>query len=141
MSGIIICPGCGFEPNLRVQYVGELRLAVSYPSQNEIGANGKGPGGLKYRRARMRFASLIQAVAVGFPRAVGARRLWLKRIYRPGKRDYDRGNLVGGAKPLLDVLRAQGLILDDTPALLSDYYLQKSGAADEIVIVFEDILI
>jgi hypothetical protein len=44
------------------------------------------------------------------------------RRYSPGR--LDRGNFIGGCKALLDALRHEGVIVDDSEAWLDDHYEQ-----------------
>ena len=47
------------------------------------------------------------------------------RVIRRGPRDLDYGNLVGGAKPLLDALVREHVVHDDSPRWLEEIYLQE----------------
>jgi hypothetical protein len=136
------CDACGYDPSLPVRLVGELTLHLSWPSQNQLGANARGFAGIKYRKARQEFAAalhqaLSERVVAG---ADTKRRLWLRRVYRPGKRAYDEANLVGGGKAVVDVLVARGLLKDDSPKWFEGIYQQVPGDADAIVLTIYDIL-
>jgi len=45
-------------------------------------------------------------------------------LIRYGPQTLDKGNLIGGAKPLLDVLTEEGILVDDRPEWLEDKYEQ-----------------
>jgi hypothetical protein len=136
------CDACGYDPTLAVLLVGDLRLPVSYPSQNQLGANARGNAGFKYRKFRQDFAaSLHHALATAaVPRATGRRRVWLRRVYRPGKRPYDVANLVGGGKAIVDVLVSRGLLIDDSPKHFEGIYAQEPGDSDLTCLTVYDVL-
>lgn len=48
------------------------------------------------------------------------------KLTRLGPRKLDYGNLVGGAKGLVDVLKLEGLIVDDSDSWIADDYDQKT---------------
>jgi hypothetical protein len=62
------------------------------------------------------------------PPAVGRRRLVITRYCKSKRYLLDRGNLVGGCKPLLDAAIIRGLIKDDTEDALDDHYQQEVDA-------------
>jgi hypothetical protein len=138
----VICPACRFDANLPVCLVAELVIPVSFPSQNQLGANARGNAGWHYRRLRQDFAAALHAELAKskVPKAKGKRRVWFKRVYRSGKRPYDWANLVGGGKAIVDVLVTRGLLLNDTPRDLEGIYSQVPGDCDEIHLRFEDVL-
>jgi hypothetical protein len=61
-------------------------------------------------------------------------------VYRPGKRAYDNANLIGGAKAVVDVLVARGILKDDSPKWFEGIYQQEPGPSDAIVLTIFDIL-
>lgn len=140
--GPVVCSACGYDPALPVLHVADLVVSHSYPSQNQLGANGRGKSGWHYRRFRQEFAAALHSAlsAVTIPRAVHKRRVWIKRIYRPGKRPYDVANLLGGGKALVDVLVSRGLLKDDSPKWFEGIYAQEPGPADQIQLAFYDVL-
>jgi len=136
------CEACGFQPELPVKLVADIVVDCSYPSQNQLGANSRGKMGWHYRRLRQEFAALLHSALAesAVPKATGKRRLWLRRVFRPGKRPYDIANLVGGGKAVVDVLVSRGLLIDDSPKWLEAYYQQAPGDADRIHLRFFDIV-
>lgn len=125
-----------------MRLVGELVVKVSYPSQNELGGNAKGRAGFHYRKLRQEFAAALHAAlaATNIPKATGKCRVWLKRVFRPGKRPYEVANLIGGGKAIVDVLVNRGLIVDDNAKYFEGIYSQVAGKADQIHIRIEAIL-
>lgn len=102
----------------------------------------RGRAGYHYRKLRQEFAAALHAAlaATKIPKATGKCRVWLKRVFRPGKRLYDVANLIGGGKAIVDVLTSRGLILDDSPKHFEGIYSQVAGKADQIHIRIEAIL-
>lgn len=136
------CPACSFDPALPVLHIADLVVSHSYPSQNQLGANGRGKSGWHYRRFRQEFAAALHAALgrVEIPKATLKRRVWIKRVYRPGKRPYDVANLLGGGKALVDVLVSRGLLKDDSPKWFEGIYAQEPGPTDQIQLAFFDVL-
>jgi hypothetical protein len=56
------------------------------------------------------------------------------RLYCKPKRAYDFANLVGGAKPVPDSLKASGIIVDDKPANFKCDYFQVEASAPLTII-------
>jgi hypothetical protein len=67
--------------------------------------------------------------------------VWFKRYYGKRKRPFDRGNLAGGMKPLLDELVSAGWLVDDSPKFCQDHYAQEKSpsGSDYILVTLEDI--
>lgn len=136
------CPACGFDPVAPVAEVAHLKLPISYPSQNQLGANARGSAGWHYRRLRQEFAAALHAAlaTADVPKATIKRRVWLRRVYGPRKRRYDLANLIGGGKAIVDVLVSRGLLKDDSPAWFEGFYEQVPGEADAIHLRIFDLL-
>lgn len=72
-------------------------------------------------------------------RAKGRRRVTIERY---GMRVLDPDNLAAGCKPVLDELRALGLLLDDTPAMLElvcRNEKRSKGDLPHTILVIEDL--
>lgn len=135
------CDACGYDSLLPATLVAELELPISWPSQNQLGANARGAAGYHYRKLRQEFAATLHSglAAISIPRATGKRRIWLRRVFRPKKRHYDIGNLVGGAKGIIDVLVARGILRDDSPEHFEGIYQQGPGPTDAIHLKIYDL--
>ena len=61
-------------------------------------------------------------------------------VQRYSANKVDRGNLVGGCKPLLDALKIEGVIRDDTEQWIDDHYEQHPAPRKEgrTVVVVEE---
>ena len=123
------CPACHYDPDATVTACWRFFIPIAGPSQNRL--HGKGGARFKYRKVRDDYERMIRAaivahkvmLAVG-PRAA-KRRVTLTRFYTGREREFDRANWVGGAKPILDALVRCGLLVDDSPRWLDDYYHQR----------------
>lgn len=54
----------------------------------------------------------------------------IERVYAHPKREMDFANLVGGAKPLIDCLSEEGIIVDDAPRYFTCTYKQRRGESN-----------
>lgn len=135
------CQACGFDPTQKINEVGTLYLSCELLSGNKTGSNGKGASGWKYRKAADKYS---RAVNLSEPLPLAApgsrRRVTITRLYRTGRRKFDKDNLVWGCKPLVDVLKKRGYIFDDNPKHVEVVYLQKPGGTnfDRIEILVEE---
>ena len=90
----------------------------------------------RYAKTAKRYKEMVWALTSRAPKATGKR---FVRITRRSTRTLDDDNLRGGCKMLLDALKAQGLIIDDSPAWISvDYVQEKSPSKTTLVEVFEE---
>jgi len=136
-----ICPACGFEPTAKVRsYVIELKHTAK--SLNGVGVNNKTNRG--YRKERNDCDKKVRSFLAqhDIPIASSRRRVLFYRFYGKGKRAYDYGNLVGGFKPLLDVIVRNKLLVDDNPKFCSDYYFQAKSATgvDYVQVIIDEFI-
>lgn len=59
----------------------------------------------------------------------------ITRCWAPPRRELDYGNMVGGAKPIPDVLIEMGTIVDDKPAHFACNYLQRRCAGESYTLI------
>ena len=57
-------------------------------------------------------------------------RVTITRIYGKRKRPFDRINYASGCKPILDQLKKQNYIFDDSPKWIDDFYEQERGEVE-----------
>ena len=111
-------------------------------SQNVIYNKGSYSSMRRYRSLRDEYIFSIKRVMVELriPDAIGRRRIHVVRQFGKGKRKFDRGNLIGGCKPLLDAMRACSFIVDDTVLMIEDHYSQvkSKNGSDSCVIYAEN---
>ncbi len=60
------------------------------------------------------------------------------RVYSAPKREFDWGNLVGGAKPIPDALKRLGVICDDSPAHFKCSYEQICGDGQQTILTLHN---
>ena len=76
----------------------------------------------------------------GVPPAKCRRRVYLTRLMTKGERSFDRGNLIGGLKPMLDALKLEGAIVDDSEQWCDDRYAQdRHKFTPAILVALEDL--
>lgn len=106
------------------------------PSQNEIMRRFRTPQA--YDRLLASWRQVFGAAATTIPRATGRRRLEITRFVRDKNYRLDRGNLVGGCKPLLDAAVHAGLLIDDREDHLDDHYDQRIDPVERVQIAIAD---
>lgn len=135
------CKMCGYDARTIVTSRWQITLPISYPSQNIIKGNRQQYN--KYRSFRRHIEALMltELDQVHIPVADRARRGLLTRWWGKRKSTYDHENLVGGGKPILDVMKKLGLIVDDNPKWWQGYYKQRKSpdGKDYITIELEEL--
>ena len=115
---------CGWTPDRKAKYKFLVTGKAVLPSANTVGSNTKGASGHKYRKWRTSIDLAIRAQLNQIPRARRHRTGIITRYYHGDFRAYDEENFVAGCKPLVDVLRAYGVIHNDNAAYWKGYYRQ-----------------
>jgi len=112
-----------------------IRWRVLPPSQNELMRRYADPHA--YAKLIRGWQDVFWAAMaeVRIPQASGKRRMEIARYIREEKFRLDRGNLVGGCKPLLDAAVRAGLLLDDREEHLDDHYRQVLDATERTEIL------
>lgn len=103
-----------------------IRIDELTPSQNAF--KRMHPRVYKKLRDRLQSWLMVGMVNQKIPKATTKRRLTIIRYARHKNYLLDRGNCVGGCKPLLDAAIRQGLILNDREDMLDDHYIQDVDA-------------
>lgn len=116
---------CEWDLDAEVTWETEIILHVSAPSQNQTRGNHKYAYG--YRNIKKDLMRALAAELVEVPRAKRWRRGIIHRCYAKGKRAYDVENLVGGCKPLIDMLKESRVIIDDNKKWWQGAYLQSKS--------------
>ncbi len=114
--------------------IGELT-----PSQNVLARRHKHPAAYKKLRDRLQTWLMVEMTNGRIPKATTKRRLTITRYVRSKRYLLDRGNFVGGCKPLLDAAIRQGLIKDDREEWLDDVYHQEISQQQRTEILVEDL--
>lgn len=136
------CPFCGGDPDTPIHGRWEVVLPLEPPSQNELtvkGAKGAWAGRRKYTRFRDDYGWLLKSWAQGIPAPAGRRRVIITRYYSGRGQRYDKGNLIGGCKPLLDAMVLARLLLDDREEDVEDHYGQEPSSEPGVHIVLEEL--
>lgn len=133
------CSSCGHKLKPAGQSW-SFAIPVEPPSQNVISSN-RGAGRWKYKAIRDEFEQWLDAKArkVGISKATGRRRVHILRQYGSRGKVRDRGNLIGGCKPLLDAMISAGMIVDDAPQWIEDHYEQERASQGGVVITVEEL--
>ena len=117
-------------------------LSLMPPSQNIVSGNKGGRAAkAKYRKSRDDYCILLRAWMneLKIPDATSRRRVSITRRYSGRAKRMDRGNMIGGCKPLLDAMTRMGLIVDDREEFLQDHYYQIRSEVNEVEICIEEL--
>lgn len=135
-----LCGSCGQElPSAGKSW--EFTLGIAPPSQNVVSGNKGGYAArAAYKKFRGDYVLLLQAWKneLAIPDAEGRRRIHITRLYSGRGKKMDRGNLIGGCKPLLDAMTRVGLIVDDKEEFLEDHYYQRRAKESGVEINIEE---
>lgn len=116
-----------------------IRIDELTPSQNVLRTKYRHHAAYRKLRDRMTQWIMVGMANGEIPRATGRRRLTITRYTRSKRYLLDRGNFVGGCKPLLDAAITRGLLLDDREEFLDDIYHQTVDADERTEIAVEDL--
>lgn len=105
-----------------------IEIGILTPSQNILARKFKQPYAYKKLRDTLESWLMVGRTNHRIPKATGRRRLTITRYAKHERYLLDRGNFVGGCKPLLDAAIRQGLIIDDKEVHLDDVYEQQIDA-------------
>lgn len=95
-----------------------LRIPLRPPSQNDLHVAPSGSGRHRYRDVKRVWERWIPPLSKP-ARAKCPVILVATRIIGPKERPMDAQNFVGGLKPILDLLKEAGYIVDDSPQWLT----------------------
>jgi hypothetical protein len=130
---------CEFDP-VAVVCDSWTFITDSYcPTQNSLKGNTK--GGHDYRKWRRHWENVFGDQFRAMPRSILRRRVTVTRHYGLRKRAYDRGNFIGGCKPLLDTMVNMGALFNDNAVFLEDHYLQLKSpdGIDRVTVLIEEL--
>ncbi len=127
------CPACGYRSDEPAREW-TVRIQHKYLGLNQVKSNVRGVSGRAYKKERRFYTSALARKRV--PKAKGWRQILVRRVYGKGKRGwvgiraYDYDNYVGGGKPLVDALKAQGWILEDDETHANISHMQQQRSPD-----------
>ena len=134
------CVKCGHDPDAVVERHWQFTLPLELESLNAHRVN-SGATRWSYKRKRDGWAMALRATV---PRAIlaanGKRRVTLTRLMGKGQRAFDRDNLVGGAKGLVDAMVRVGLLLGDSAEHAEIHYDQERAATPGVRVLVEELL-
>lgn len=116
-------------------------ISLPPPSQNKVSGNKGGHKAQKaYKKYRDDYQFLLQVWKnqLKIPDATGRRRVHITRLFKGKAQKYDRGNLIGGCKPLLDAMTRCNLLVDDKEEFVEDHYDQERGKETGVRIIIQD---
>lgn len=119
------CTFCGGDSEVIVRGSWTWLIEKDAASLNKRHVN-DGHRGHMYRRERNQWLQWCQLAMVNqrIPKATHKRRATFTRMFGDRMRPFDYANFVGGLKPLVDAMVECGLLVDDSPKMLEDHYMQ-----------------
>ena len=134
------CERCGYDATAKVLASWSFVINRPVVSLNR-GSTNKGANRWSYAAERDAWAWHIRAHRLDkrIPVAVGLRRLTLTRLIGPRGREFDRDNLAGGLKPVVDSIVRERLLIDDRPEHAEVHYLQERGKAFRLDVLLEEL--
>jgi hypothetical protein len=95
----------------------------------------------RYAKERDAWTWLVRAAKLRhrITPATGRRRITLTRIYARGQRELDPDNLKGGTKSLVDAIKREGLLVDDTREWLELHHAQEPGTERAVRVLLEEL--
>ena len=119
------CLKCGHDPEAVVIMTWDIIVDREVESGNRRVFN---VGGSRWKYAAKRDAWQLEFRAFRLlrriPKASAKRRVTLTRYYDGRQREWDADNLATGAKPVIDALVREGLLVDDARAFAEIHYDQ-----------------
>lgn len=138
----MICRYCLTDNSAPVATRWEFVLPLEPPSQNVVAQN-KGTHTMrkKYAKYRDDYMLLLRNAKRQYriPDAHGLRRVIITRLYSGRGQARDRGNVVGGCKPLLDAMHLEKLLVDDSDEFCADFYRQCRANESGVAIILEEL--
>lgn len=118
-----------------------IEIPLELHSQNVLRRRFRNPHA--YRRLREGIGWMLVALRVPHELGVAtpemeARAVTITRLLSGRKKKYDPGNLVGGAKPLIDELVRCRVLIDDAEEWAAISYAQERGECDGVRIEVEE---
>lgn len=136
-----VCPMCAYDFGAVVTSRWQVTIPMALMSQNQLKGNGRHDW--KYKAFRNKAEALLSSELElnKVPAADRARRGIITRWYGKGRRKFDQENVVGGSKPLLDVMQNLQLIINDNTKYWQGFYKQRKSpdGQDYITIELEEL--
>lgn len=121
----VVCPMCRYDFGAIVTSRWQVTIPMELLSQNKLKSNGRGDWRYKAFRNKAEALLSCELDINRIPAADRARRGIITRWYGRRKRKFDHENIVGGSKPLLDVMQKLALIVNDNSKWWQGFYKQR----------------
>jgi hypothetical protein len=127
------CAKCGHDPDAAIAGRWEFAISKELASLNRSAKNGRVAGARAvFRRELGQWQSWMRVARMnnGITPPRGKRRVTITRLIGYRQREFDRDNLVGGGKAIVDAMVREGLLLGDDPTRSEVHYEQvrRDGA-------------
>lgn len=134
------CVKCGYDPDAVVIGRWAFTLDKRLSSANLRTVNA-GPARWRYAKERDAWQWLVKAGRLEhrIPAAVAKRRVTIERVRAGRCQEMDRDNLVAGAKPLVDAIAREGLLVSDKPEWLELHVMQRRGDSNVTIVTIENL--
>jgi Holliday junction resolvase RusA-like endonuclease len=135
------CAKCGHDPEAKVLRVWRMELDMPLKSLNRHAVN-FGAARFAYRKERDAWQWLIKREVLRWfdlHKADSKRRVTIKRLFAGRCRAFDQDNLVGAAKIVVDALKSEGVIRDDSPDWVELHVLQQKSERNETHVLVEEL--
>lgn len=136
------CVKCGHDPVVIATASWTFTIGRAVRSMNEHRVNA-GATRHAYGRERKAWEADMVAIrrALGIPLAIRNRRVTLTRVMGRGQREFDRDNLHGGCKVIVDAMVRAGLLMGDDWKGAHVFYEQvrcKVGGGSALSVLLEE---
>jgi hypothetical protein len=132
------CSKCGYDEDAPVLASWTFVIARPVVSLNR-GSTNKGANRWEYASERSAWAWHLRAHRLDqrIPLATELRRLTLTRLIGPRCRAFDRDNLIGGLKPVVDAMVRELLLTGDAEQHAEVHYLQEKHKLSGLHVLLE----
>lgn len=141
---VVTCRLCRGPCDAPVVARWEMHYPLDPPSQNETQDGARNHRWKRALHKKRRDEACTWARAekrrLGIPDAAAPRIVIFERLILPRQRRYDGGNFIGGVKFLLDALRMERLLVQDSPRWVLDYYHQVPGNYPGVIVTIEELV-
>jgi hypothetical protein len=133
------CPKCGFHAEAPVLAAWTFEIPREVRSLNAYAVN-HGSARFAYKRDRSTWQMEFKVRRINrrVPIATAVRRVTITRVYSGRQREFDRDNLHGGAKVVVDALVREQLIIGDDWRGAMVFYDQVRGETSLTVVLVEE---
>jgi Holliday junction resolvase RusA-like endonuclease len=135
------CIKCGHDPEAKVLRTWCMELDMPLKSLNRHAVN-FGAARFAYRKERDAWQWLIKREVLRWfdlHKATTKRRVTIKRLFAGRCRAFDQDNLVGAAKIVVDALKNEGVVKDDSQEWLELHVQQEKWSSNATIVLVEEL--